>query len=312
MRSPGRGTVIGVVAGVLGLAPWLATGANLPGQNLWSSDTLPADMPIVLLPIHQYFVIDLVALLVLGGALAGLAVRLLRERASEVRRAAALALVAVQLLAVFQSFFALTGGLGLGLAFGLGMGIRALAYTGGMLLGTLAVVGASQAVYWLVSSRRAPVSALGLCLGVVPIGTWLGLWYMLSVGPAGGGVASYELVRWAPGLAVGVVLGMLGVSSWARIGVWAGSLAAVWLLPVVFGSVQYALGTRNAFGDVYLMTDLARTLFVPLAGELAPPALGAAVLAGLLALVLHLVRARRQTSPLRQRQREVPSVLAPR
>ncbi|PPG40512.1 hypothetical protein [Pseudoclavibacter sp. RFBA6] len=298
MRSPAIGSIIGAVAGAFGLAPWFATGANLPGQNLWSAETLPGDMPIAFLPIHQYFVLDLVALLVLGGTLAGFAVRLLRERATEVRRAAAIGLAGVQLLAVFESFVALAGGLAMSGS------LRALLFFAGMLVGTLAVVGASQAVYWLTSSRSAPISALGLCLGVIPIGTWLGLWYMLSVGPAGGGLASHELVRWTPGLAVGVVLGMLGVSSLARIAVWAGSLAAVWLLPVVLGSVQYALGTRNAFGDVYLMADLARTLLVPLAGELAPPALAAAAIAGLLAFAVHVGRAHGRLSPPPRQQSE--------
>ncbi|MGO2751253.1 MAG: hypothetical protein ACTIA6_14470 [Pseudoclavibacter sp.] len=286
MRSPGVGGVIGAVAGVFGMAPWLATGANLPGQNLWSADTLPGDMPFALLPIHQYFAVGLVALLVLGAALAGLAVRLLRERASEVRGAAAIALAGVQLIAVIQSAVALAGGLALGSS------VRALLYFGGMSLGTLAAVGAAQAVYWLATSPRAPVSALGLCLGVIPIGEWLGLWYMLAVGPAGGGTASHELVRWAPGLAVGTVLGVLGVSSLARVGAWLGALVAVWLVPAVLGSMQYALGTRNAFGDGLLMADLARTLLVPLAAEFAPPALGAAALATLLALLLRGVRAR--------------------
>lgn len=284
------------------MAPWLATGANLPGQNLWSADTLPGDMPFALLPIHQYFAVDLVALLVLGGALAGLAVRLLREHAPEVRGVTAMALAGVHLLAVVQSFAALAGGLALGSS------MRVLIFFGGMLLGTLAVVSASQAVYWLASSHRAPVSALGLCLGVIPMGEWLGLWYMLAVGPTGGGLASHELVRWAPGLAVGVVLGLLGVSSMARVGVWVGSIVAVWLLPVVLGSAQYALGTRNAFGDAFLMADLARTLFVPLAGECAPPALGAAAVATLLALLLHGVRARKSDSLLRSSEDGRPSV----
>ncbi|MCO4255463.1 hypothetical protein [Pseudarthrobacter cellobiosi] len=67
--------LIGLLAGLLGLAPWLVTGAQLPLQNLWGAEVLPQQMPLSLLPLSQYGLTTLVALMTVGGAAAGLAVR---------------------------------------------------------------------------------------------------------------------------------------------------------------------------------------------------------------------------------------------
>ena len=48
--SPWTLGLIGVLAGLLGLAPWLVSGAQLPLQNLWAKEVLPAQMPVSLLP----------------------------------------------------------------------------------------------------------------------------------------------------------------------------------------------------------------------------------------------------------------------
>lgn len=60
--------------------PWLVTGMRLPLQNLWAVETLPDDMPRVLLPFSQYAVAQVLSLLVVGYGLAGIVGRALGTR----------------------------------------------------------------------------------------------------------------------------------------------------------------------------------------------------------------------------------------
>lgn len=46
---------LGAAAAIVGLIPWIITGMRLPLQNLWATDTRPADMPLALLPFSQYY-----------------------------------------------------------------------------------------------------------------------------------------------------------------------------------------------------------------------------------------------------------------
>ncbi|MDJ0378729.1 hypothetical protein [Cryobacterium sp. PH31-L1] len=62
--------VVGMLAAIVGLLPWLVTGMHLPIQNLWAADSVPEDMPIALLPFSQYTITLVVAVVVTGSALA--------------------------------------------------------------------------------------------------------------------------------------------------------------------------------------------------------------------------------------------------
>jgi hypothetical protein len=103
--SPWTSALIGVLAGLLGLAPWLVTGAQLQLQNLWATEVLPAQMPASLLPLSQYELTTLVALITVGGAVAGFTVRLCRpERRRAATWSAAAGVLAVQGAATIQAF----------------------------------------------------------------------------------------------------------------------------------------------------------------------------------------------------------------
>ena len=103
---------IGLAAGLLGLAPWLITGARLPLQNLWGAQVMPAQMPLALLPLSQYDSTTLVALMVMGGASAGFAVRCWSPARRLVATwCAAGAVAAVQVASATQAFIVLGGGL---------------------------------------------------------------------------------------------------------------------------------------------------------------------------------------------------------
>ena len=71
--------LIGAAGALVGLLPWLVTGARLPLQNL-AADQSTTDTPIALLPFSQYFLVTIVALLVVGAGAAGIAARALADR----------------------------------------------------------------------------------------------------------------------------------------------------------------------------------------------------------------------------------------
>src|SRR3982750_3856529 len=103
---------IGAGAAIIGLLPWLMTGARLPLQNLWAANTLPAQMPIGLLPFSQYAATELVAVLVVGAAIAGIAGRAVPARHPGWAWLALLGgVLVVQLIALVQTAVTVSRGL---------------------------------------------------------------------------------------------------------------------------------------------------------------------------------------------------------
>ena len=148
-------TAVAAVSALIGLAPWLASGARLPVQNLWAKATAPDDMPLALLPISQYATTTIVALLLTGAALGGLTVRVLRKGMDGARGpliGGAVGLSAVQLLAIGQSFWVVAEGHGL---LDDTADPRAHLYVGGAHVGHL------------TSSRFSPILGKGVALGWV-------------------------------------------------------------------------------------------------------------------------------------------------
>ena len=147
-------TAVAAVSALIGLAPWLASGARLPVQNLWAKATAPDDMPLALLPISQYATTTIVALLLTGAALGGLAVRVLRKGTDGARRpliGGAVGLSAVQLLAIGQSFWVVAEGHGL---LDDTADPRAHLYVGALLAGALLTWLVALTVHALTASRR--------------------------------------------------------------------------------------------------------------------------------------------------------------
>ncbi len=71
---------VGVAGAVIGLVPWLISGARLPPQVLWATTVRPEAMPFVLLPFSFVTVILIFSLLIVGSAAAGIGGRSLRVR----------------------------------------------------------------------------------------------------------------------------------------------------------------------------------------------------------------------------------------
>jgi hypothetical protein len=183
-RDVALALAIGLAAGLLGLAPWLITGARLPLQNLWGTQ----EMPLALLPPNQYESTTLVALMVTGGAAAGFAVRCW----SPVRRLLATwcatgAVAAGQVAAATQAFMVLGGGLAPGQMSSL--------YLAGMLAGLRPRIRAlvwlaDLGLLWVVPAVFSAVSSMlgtRVLAGDLPAMAALGIQVFTSaLGPAGG------------------------------------------------------------------------------------------------------------------------------
>lgn len=282
---PGRrraalcGLAAGVAAAVLALAPWLITGALLPLQNLWRLSALPDEMPFSLLPVNQYYATVILALLVVGGAVAGLAVRILRNRMPVAAWSAAVGVLAIQGIVIIQSFTVVAGGLGIADD---SAGARETMYFAGMLGGTLVSALLAQAAFWTVSARSVTVASLGLTLSAVPFTTWVVQLIDVVTGYAGPPALVSWLSHWLPAIIVGTVLGWCGIRPLRRLVVWVVGLAAIWITPALFTAVSSALGMRVLNGNLSEMADAAIRILPAALGESAPPVVLALVLAPLL------------------------------
>lgn len=271
--------LLGILGGLLGLAPWLITGAQLPLQNLWAQETLPRDMPLALLPLSQYHATTLVALLTVGASATGLAVRVLRPaRRRLATGCAAGGVLLVHGGAAIQSFAVLSSGLE--------PGLRSSIYIAGLLGGTIAAIAAGIIALLMFVARSRAVAALGVGLMAVPLASWLAATAAFLAGPGGTPIFLTLVWRWLPAVLVGLALAWCSFKPPARLWVWAADLALLWLVPALFTSVNYVLGTRVYLGDFAEMAILSRQILAATLG----PAGGAGPVV-LLALGIGLVGA---------------------
>lgn len=247
---------IGIGGGILGLLPWLVGGGKLPLQNLWATTTMPDAMPFVLLPLSQYSAMLLFALVLIGGVFAGIAVHAVARRRAVAAWPAALGVLLVQLIAAVQGFAVLGGGLGIG-----GGDSRTIVYFAGMLGGTIAAVLMAQLGFWMTSRRTVGIAAFGVALAAVPFGTWFTRWFLAFTGEALAPVFLSDVGRWLPAVVVGGALIWCGVRPLWRLAVWALSLLALWVLPALFGALQYGLGMRVLNGDLPEMARASMQVF---------------------------------------------------
>ena len=257
--APWTGALIGVLAGLLGLAPWLVTGGQLMLQNLWGREVLPAEMPLSLLPLSQYELTTLVALLTVGGAAAGLALRFWRPgRTRAGAWSAAAGVLAVQVTATAQAFGVLRAGLTPGSASDL--------YFAGLLAGVIASIAASLVALFLLASRSRARAALGVGLMAVSVVSWAVEWVvnLSDVGNVSPLVPA--VAHWLPAALVGAALTWCGLHPTRRVLVWVANLVLLWVVPALFTSVNYVFGTRIYLGDLDEMALLARQILAATLG----------------------------------------------
>jgi iron complex transport system permease protein len=303
MRTVGLGVGTGVLSGVVGLLPWIVTGMRLPLQNLWATPTVdPADMPVALLPFSQYSVGLIGAMLLVGGTVAGLAVRLLGERRGLPGRLAtvlaATGLLVVQLVALVQTAVVTGAGLRTDRSIGTGAAISAAqVYLVALMAGTLLAI-ALAVVLLVVLARTAPgVAVVAVAVGALAAGTWVDAFLVSPVGFADGSVSAVlSVTRWVPAVLVGLGIARTGLTSVGRVIGSVLALAVLWSGSAAVTAVTAALGTR-----VYLPyplelasfgAEVFRSALGP-AGTGIGSALVALVIGGAGALVWRWWRARR-------------------
>ena len=277
---------VGAAAALVALLPWLLTGGRMPVQNLWSE--IPADVPFVLLPFHPYTAILAAAMLLVGGAVAGIAGRALG--APRTRWATLLllgGLLLVQGAAVLQS--ALTTRATLPDRRDADLYITAL--TVGTVLALLAAAG----VLALVARAPRAGAVVGLSVGAVAAGTWLAA-VIVPFGSVSQEVpALLPLVQWVAPVLAGAAIAWAGIRSAGRVVAAVTAVLVVWIGPAVLTGVGYAVGSRVMWNDPAGMIDGAIHVFglALLTPELAWRPLAACVVTAAIGLGIRAVVHRR-------------------
>ncbi|MDQ0894041.1 hypothetical protein [Agromyces ramosus] len=285
--------LIGVGSAVFGLLPWLITGLRLPLQNLWATDTLPGDMPLVLLPFSQYAVSLIVAVIVIGSAAAGVVARSIRRRTPKGGLAMfVLGVAVVDLVALTQTAVVVGGGL------------RDDSMSSLYLTALLACAGTAivlgLGVLALIARAPRGGAVIGLAVPALLSSVWLHA-LLSPQGPAFIGEPSwlFDAVRWAPPVLIGAAIAWGGVNTVGRLIAAVASLLMLWITPALLTAVANAVGSRvlaRYLGEMldYGISVFRAALFEP---NLAVPPLVVAVVvagAGIAARMLLTRRALRQ------------------
>ena len=221
---PWAALLAGATAALVGLAPWLAAGPHLPLQHLWDGG-IPAAAPVVLLPFSQYMVTSIFAVLVVAGAVAGVAARALVGRVGN--RGPVLwmggGLVAVQVLAAVQTVAVV--------APGLRDGRDSAVYLVGIGVGVAVCLLISAGAFVLVALAPGAGALFGLTTGAIAVGLWLPL---AVVDPTDAASAPMGLLRaftYVMPILVGAAIVWAGVRTVGRVVSALVSLVLVWLAP---------------------------------------------------------------------------------
>lgn len=270
--------LIGVASGLFGLLPWLLTGMRLPLQNLWATETLPDEMPLVLLPFSQYALSLIAALLVIGSAVAGVVARATRSRTP--RHGLGLlvfGVLLVDLVAVAQT--AVT------VAAGLRSDGMARLYLGAVLADAVLAVAVGLGALLLIARAPRAGALLGLTVAAVLSPGWLHL-VMAPEWPSFAGEQTWlwAAVRWVPAALVGASIAWAGIGTIGRAIAALASLALLWVAPALITAVSNAAGSRVLARDLgemlgYGSEVFRAALFEP--GLAVPPLIVAVVVAAL-------------------------------
>lgn len=231
---------LGIGSAIVGLLPWIITGMRLPLQNLWATDTLPADMPIALLPFSQYYLAFIVSLVLIGSAVAGIVGRATTPRNP---RRALPALIGgvliVQVAAIVQS--------GATVAAGLGHRSAATGYLLAIVGGTVVAILLGLGILALIARAPKAGALVALSIAAVAFASWFsGLAFPV------GTVSSYSehpeallvVIHISPAILIGAAIAWCGIGSAGRVVAAIGSLGILWIGPTLVTAVSSAAGSR--------------------------------------------------------------------
>ncbi|HEY4226343.1 MAG TPA: hypothetical protein VGM70_11060 [Pseudolysinimonas sp.] len=248
---------IGVVAAAIGLVPWLITGMRLPLQNLWAAATLPAAMPIVLLPFSQYSALLIVAVVIIGGTVAGIAGRAIPARHPGAALAALMGgVLLVQLIAIVQTAITVSNGLR--------EGTDATAYLAALVGGTVAAILLGLAVLALIARAPRAGALIGLSVAAIALASWLsGLFFPINAISTASPLTNVldEVVRYVPAVAIGAAIVWCGIQTVGRVIAVIVSLLVLLVGPTLVTAVSAALGSRVLAHYPSEMLDYAVQVF---------------------------------------------------
>jgi hypothetical protein len=245
--------LFGLIAGVLGLLPWLLTGMTLPLQNLWSSDVAPSDMPSALLPLSQYQLGTIAALIVVGSALAGILARSAHRRLSGGGFWALTGgVVLVQFVAIAQS--ALVVGAGLGDE------IASVAYLAVLVLFALVSVLIGVGILALIARAPRAGSLIGIALAASPFAQWATGFVRLAT-PTQLSPLVAEVVVWIPALIIAAAIIWCGVNTFGRVIAAILAQLVLWVSSPLSSAAAAAAGTRVLARSPYEMVDYGVRVF---------------------------------------------------
>ncbi len=230
----------GVASAIVGLMPWMITGMRLPLQNLWAIDTLPSQMPISLLPFSQYYLSLIVALIVIGSAIAGIVGRAVTARNPRTALVALLGgVLLVQVTALAQSAITVVNGMSERGA--------AILYVVAVVVGINAAIVLGVGILILIVHAARPGALIGLSIAAVAFGSWLsGLVFLVGSVVSSSQFADVmsTVIRFAPAVLIGAAIAWCGVSSAGRVVAAVSALVVLWIGPVLVTAVSAAAGSR--------------------------------------------------------------------
>ncbi|MBC7402316.1 MAG: hypothetical protein H7279_03950 [Microbacteriaceae bacterium] len=258
--------LVGMASAIAGLVPWLITGMRLPVQNLWASTVFPGQMPITLLPFSQYALSLIVALIVVGSAIAGVAAR--ASRASRASRAQhprfavvslAVSVAAVQVAALVQTTLTVMHGVKDTSASRL--------YLTALVIGTAASIAVGLVLLVLIARAPAAGVVVALSFAAIALQSWLNALVLpfgvVSTEPNLGLLAA---IRWVPALVVGLAVVWAGIRSIGRAIAAILGLVVLWIAPAAVTAVTSAAGSRVLAAHPLEMLDYGSQVFVSALG----------------------------------------------
>lgn len=247
-HAAGASALVGVAAAAVGLLPWLVTSMELPPLGIARIYIAPEQAAAALMPLSHFYLMTIVAMVLVGSAVAGALTRLaaLRDKALRVRFVVAGA-VAVQVIALVQAASVLKEGIQ--------PTSQGETYLFGM-SGIVVVVIAAGALLLVGLARGGvPATTIAITFGALALGPWITA-VILPLGGAWMEGVSMTRLDWAttvstlvPILVIGAVAGWCGASSPRRAAASATSFVALWLVPSLIIAYGSAVSLHTSMRD---------------------------------------------------------------
>ena len=279
---------VGLGGAIVGLLPWLVSGARLPPQVLWVQTLRAEDMPFALLPFSFVTVILIFSLLIVGAAAAGIGGRALRVRGW------GLVLLVLGVLIVQIGATVQTAGV---VQKGLQDRLESNVYLFALVAGTSLSILVGLIVTILVAGAPRAGALVGLTIGAIGMGSWIGALIDPSLIGRGELSALLVIVPWVAPVLTGVAIAWTGIDTAGRVIAALLALVLVWVAPAVTTALANALSNQVLIHSSSDVIDYAVGVFqaVLLTPELAlRPIIATAVVAGVGLGVRVLISSRRR------------------